>query len=67
MPLAMVFVLSRILPPRMLADFGGLYYLMVLLAIFYQWTLATEITLLLVGRPCGPANAAPSPFGRGKG
>jgi hypothetical protein len=50
MPLATAVVFSRILPPRMLADLGGLYYLMVLLVVFYQWTLATEITLLLLGR-----------------
>jgi hypothetical protein len=28
---------------------------MVLLVVFYHWTLATEITLLLVGRQPGPA------------
>jgi hypothetical protein len=50
MPLATAVVLCRILPQRMLAELGGLYYLMVLLVVFYQWTLATEIALLLVGR-----------------
>jgi hypothetical protein len=50
MPLAAAVVVSRILPRQTLADLGGLYYLMVLLVVFYQWTLATEITLLLLGR-----------------
>ncbi len=50
MPLAVAVVFSRILPRGALADLGGLYYLMVLLVVLYQWTLATEITLLLVGR-----------------
>jgi hypothetical protein len=50
MPLATAAVFSRILPQRMLADLGGLYYLMVLLVVFYQWTLATEVALLLLGR-----------------
>ncbi len=50
MPLAMAVVLSRILPQKTLADLGGLYYLMMLLVVFYHWTLATEIALLLVGR-----------------
>lgn len=50
MPLAVAVVFSRILPRGRVADLGGLYYLMVLLVVLYQWTLATEITLLLVGR-----------------
>jgi hypothetical protein len=53
-PLTLAVVLTRILPQRMLADLGGLYYLMVLLVVFYHWTLATEITLLLVGQASGP-------------
>ena len=69
-PLAMAVVFCTILPRKILADFGGLYYLMVLLVVFYHWTLATEITLLLVGRehrqePAQPQ--APSPSGRGLG
>ena len=54
-PLVTAIVISRFLPPKTLADFGGLYYLMVLLVIFYHWTLATEITLLLLGRTTGSA------------
>jgi hypothetical protein len=50
MPLAAAVLVSRILPRKTLADLGGFYYLMVLLVVFYQWTLATEITLLLLGR-----------------
>jgi hypothetical protein len=64
-PLTTAIVMSTILPPRTLANFGGLYYLMVLLVIFYHWTLAAEITLLLVGRTSGARKPPPLPPGEG--
>jgi hypothetical protein len=53
-PLATAAASSRILPPAVLASLGGLSYLMVLLVVFYQWTLATEVALLWLGRQPAP-------------